>query len=65
MLIGPSHHHRARPSPLNFKNEYLVLALWEETAVQAVVGAIVSAFRRLNKPKSRETSTRSYARRSV
>ena len=31
---------RTRPSPLNFKNEYLVLALGEETAVHAAVGSI-------------------------
>ena len=42
MLIGPSHHHRARPSPLNFKNEYLVLELREETVVQAVGLALSS-----------------------
>ena len=39
---------RARPTPLKCKNEYLVLALGEET-VQALVGSIVSTipFRRL------------------
>ena len=31
--------YRALPSPLNCKNEYLVLALGMETAVQAVVGS--------------------------
>ena len=31
---------RTRPSPLNFENEYLVLALGEETAVHAAVGSI-------------------------
>ena len=34
-----------RPNPLNSLNEYLVLELGEETAAQAVVGFIVSAFR--------------------
>ena len=47
--------NRARPSLLNCKNDYLVLALGEETAVQVVVGSIVWAFRRLKKPMSRET----------
>ena len=36
-----------------YENEYRVLALGEETAVQAVVGTIVWAFRMLDKPKSR------------
>ena len=51
-----------RPSPLNCKNEYLILALGKETAV---VGSIVWAFRRLNKPRSREVSARDYALHSV
>ena len=42
---SPLFAHRARPTPLKCKNEYLVLALGEETAVQAVVGSIVWAFR--------------------
>ena len=37
----------------------------EETAVQAVVGSIVWAFRRLKKPKCREMSARGYALHSV
>ena len=53
--------HRARPTPLKCKNEYPVLALGEETAVQAVVGSIVWAFRRLKKPRSWEMSARGYA----
>ena len=57
--------HRARPTPLKCKNEYSVLALGEETAVQAVVGSIVWAFRRLNKPRCREMSARGYALYSV
>ena len=57
--------HRARPSPLNCKNEYPVLALWEETAVQAVVGSIVWAFRRLKKPRNRKMSARGYALHSI
>ena len=44
--------------------EYLVLALEEETAVQAVVGSVVRAFRRL-KPRSWEMSARGYALYSV
>ena len=31
--------HRARPTSFRFKNEYMVLPLGEETAVQAVVGS--------------------------
>ena len=38
--------------------KYLVLALGEGTAVQAVVGYIVWAFRRLKKPRCREISAR-------
>ena len=57
----PLFAHRARPTPFKFKNEYLVLALEEESAVQVVVGSIVWAFRRLGKPRSREMSARGYA----
>ena len=63
--LSPLFAHRARPTPLNCKNEYLVLALGEETAAQAVVGSIVWAFRRLKKPISREMSARRYALHSV
>ena len=56
---------RARPTPLKCKNEYLVLALEEETAVQAVVGSIVWAFRRLKKPRCRDMSARGYELHSV
>ena len=56
---------RARPTPLKCKNDYPVLPLGEETAVQAVVSSIVWAFRRLKKPRSREMSARSYALHSV
>ena len=38
---SPLFAHRARPTPLKCKNKYMVLALGEETAVQAVVGSIV------------------------
>ena len=55
----------ALTSPLKRKNEYLVLVLGEETAVQAVVGSIVWAFRRLKKPWCREMSARGYALYSV
>ena len=41
---SPLFAHMAHPSPLKCKNEYLVLALGEETAAQAVVGSIVWAF---------------------
>ena len=49
----------------NCKNEYLVLALGEETAVHAIVGSIVWAFRRFKKPRCREMSARGYALHSV
>ena len=42
-----------------------MLALGEETAVQAVVGYIVWTFRRLKKPKNREMSAGDYALHSV
>ena len=35
--------HRARPTQLKRKNEFLVRALGKETAVQAVVGSITQA----------------------
>ena len=41
------------------------LALGEETAVQAVVGSIVRAFRRLKKPRCREMSACGYALHSI
>ena len=47
------------------RNEFLVFELEEETAAQAVVGAIVCAFRRLKKPRSREMSVSGYALHSV
>ena len=62
---SPLFAHRARLTPLKCENEYMVLALVEETAVQAVVGSIVWAFRRLKKPRSREKSARGYALHSV
>ena len=43
----------------------LLVALREKTAVQAVVGSIVWALRRLKKPSSREMSARGYALHSV
>ena len=39
--------HKARLTSLKCENEYLVLALGEETAVQTVIGSIDRAFRRL------------------
>ena len=52
--------HWAEPSPLKCKNKYSVLALREETTVQALIGSFVSEFRRLKKPRSREMSARGY-----
>ena len=40
----PLFAHRARPTLLKCKNDYQVLPMGEETAVQAVVGSIVWAF---------------------
>ena len=62
---SPLFAERARPTPLKCTNEYLVLPLGEETAVQAVVGSVVWAFRRLKKPRCREMSARGYALHSV
>ena len=62
---SPLAAHRARPTPLKCKNDYLVLELGEETAVQVVVGSIVWAFRRLKKPRFREMSARGYALHNV
>ena len=45
--------------------EYLVLALEEETAVHAVVGFIIWAFRMLKKSRSLEMNTRGFALDSV
>ena len=59
---SPLFAHRARPTLLKCKNEYLVLALRKETAVQTVV---VLAFSRLEKPRCREMSAGSYALHSV
>ena len=56
---------KMRPSQLNCKNDYLVLALEEETADQAVVGSVVWAFRWFKKPRCREVSARGYALYSV
>ena len=62
---SPLFAHRARPTPLKCKNEYPMLPLREETAVQAVVASIVWAFRRFKTPRSREMSARGYALHSV
>ena len=43
-----------RPSLFNCKNEYLVLALGKESAIQAVVWPIVWAFRKARKAKESE-----------
>ena len=55
MLIEPTPHHYSpigrAPLHSSVKNEYMVLALGEETAVQAVVGSIFWAIRRLKKAK--------------
>ena len=62
---SPLFVHRARPNPLECQNEYLLFALGEEIAVQAVVGSIVWAFRRVKNPRRREMSARIYALHSV
>ena len=58
---SPLFAHRARHTPLKCKNEYLVFALGEETALETVVGFIVWAFRRIEKPGIQEISARGYA----
>ena len=67
MLAGNAHWAESAPlfAHSNCKIEYLVLALGEETAVQAVVGPIVWAFRRLKKPRNQEISARGAALHSV
>ena len=62
---SPLFAYRARPTLPKRKNEYWVLELGEETAVQAVVGFIDLAFRRLKKPTSQEMSARGYGLHSV
>ena len=62
---SPLFAHKARRTPLKCKNVYLVLALGEETAVQAVVGSTVWAFRRLRKAKVSGMSAGSDALYSV
>ena len=65
MFVGPHHNSpsfsiEGRAQELStVKNEYLLLALEEKIAGQAL--SIVGAFRRLKKSKSREMSARSYA----
>ena len=49
---SPLFTRRSRTSPLNYENEYLVLALVGETAVQAVAISIVWAFHSLKIPES-------------
>ena len=54
MLIGPSPHHCSPigRAPIHSSvKQYLVLSLGKEIAVQAVVGSIVWAFRKLEKAK--------------
>ena len=53
-------HPQEAPSPLNRKIEYLVFALEEETAAEAVVGSIIRAFRRLKNGMSQKMSACSY-----
>ena len=62
---SPLFAHRARPTTLKCKNEYPVLSLGDETAVQAVVGSIICATPVLKKPRCREMSARGYALHSV
>ena len=64
-LFVASLEWRARPSPLICKNEYLVYALVEGTAIQAIVGTIVWAFHRLKSQRSRKKSDRPHALHSV
>ena len=60
--LPPLFPHSARPTPLKGENEYVVLALREETAVQAAVGSIVWALRHLG---SKSQSVGRYALHSV
>ena len=57
-LFAPSLGWKARPSSPYCKNEYLGLALGEETAAQAVVGSIVWASGKLKKTKGRYRTIR-------
>ena len=65
VLTEPSLHHCSPiervPLHSKCKNEYMVLALEEETAAQTVVGSIVLAFRKLKMSRSWEMSARGYA----
>ena len=67
MLIEPSPRHFSRTgrASVNKCEKYLVPALWEETAIQAVVSFIMWAFRSFGKPRSWVISARSYALHSV
>ena len=58
-IVRPRFRLKAtRPSPLNYKYEYLVSALGKETANETVVDSIVWAFRRLKKTEeSGDTNT--------
>ena len=48
---SPLYAHRARPIPLTCENQYMVLTLWEEIAVQAEIGSIVWALTQAQKTK--------------
>ena len=56
---------RPPPTPLNCKNEYPVLALLEETAVQAVVGFYHLGILEAQETRRPEMSARGYALHSV
>ena len=67
MLIGPGNRYNS-PSwraPVLYKNGYMVFALGKETAIEAVIGFIAWAVRRLIKPRSRKMRACSYAIQTV
>ena len=61
---SPPLAYRARPLHSSVKRSTWCFH-WEETAIRAVVGSIVWAFRRLKKPRCREMSARGYELHSV
>ena len=64
-LFASSLDWRARLTSLDCKSEYLVFALSEETAAQAVVNSIIWAFSSGSQAQSREMNARSCAFHSV
>ena len=65
VLIGPSPHHCSPTGRAllhsSVKTSTRCFHWGEETAVHAIVGSIIWAFRRQKKPRCREMSTRGYA----